>query len=253
MSTNINFNIFLKEELKRRKVNNPGYSMRAFSKQLGLSSSFISKVLSGQKNISEETLLQISSRLNLDVNELDVFVKSKQPERRPTFNLIDRDQFQFIADWHHYAILESATLPDFKATPAWVSSKINISKELAAASIDRLKRLGLIKVCKDNKLIGEIKNHTTTGWETPSSAHTERERQLLYKAIEALDQVPVSDRSQSSMTMAIPASRISEAKNKIKEFQREMSKLLQRKGERDSVYQLSVAFFPLTPSKKNKK
>lgn len=256
MSTNANFNIFLKEELNRRKRNNPGYSLRAFSKQLGLSSSFVSKVMKGQKNISEETLLKISSRLNLSSNELGLFIDTDEASNTEAqFTALAVDQFQYISDWYHYAILEAATLKNFKATPDWISNHLNLPLEVADAALKRLQRLNLIKISKDLKLESDIQNNTSVGQAVPTSAHTEHERQLLHKAIEALDLYSTDVRSQSSMTLAIPASRLGEAKDKIKKFRREMSELLQRKGERDSVYQLSISFFPLiqTTNKKTLK
>ena len=254
MSTNTNFNIFLKEELNRRKRNNPGYSLRAFSKQLGLSSSFVSKVMSGQKNISEETLLKISSRLNLASTELGIFIDQTEENSTETpYKTLAVDQFQFISDWYHFAILEAATLKTFKATPDWISAHLNIPLDVAGTALKRLQRLELIKIGKNLKLESDIKNNTTVSQAAPNSAHTEHERQLLHKAIEALDLYSTEVRSQSSMTLAIPSSRLDEAKDKIKNFRREMTALLQRKGERDSVYQLSVSFFPLTNKTKTLK
>lgn len=249
--TTNSFSVFLKEELQRRKNKNAGYSLRAFAKSLGLSSSFVSKVLNAKKNVSQETMMAIAARLEVEEDALHSFL-SQLPNfklKNMEFETVAVDQFQYISDWHHFAILEAVSLTDFKSDikdqAKWFSERLSITEERASTAIQRLVRLGFLEVDANGKVLGITKNHTTIGG-VPSSANREHERQLLQKAIESLESVPVTDRSNSSMTMAIPASRVKEAREKIIAFQREMSTFLQRKGKRDSVYQLSIAFFPLT-------
>jgi len=243
--TQTTFSSLLKEELIKRQSRNKGYSLRAFSKMLGLSSSFVSKVLSGKKNLSEQTMLSVASRLNLDESVIEDIVQTS-PKGHTTIENIEIDQFQYISDWHHYAILECVTLQDFESTPEWFSRRLGITVERASSAIDRLVRLNLLSLDDKGDIIPRVKNNTTISSQVPAFAHTEHERQLLNKALNALDDVPKNLRSQTSITMAIPESRIDEARQKIIEFQREMMKLLQRRGKRDSVYHLSISFFPLT-------
>lgn len=246
------FSVFLQEELQRRKNKNAGYSLRAFAKTLGLSSSFVSKILNAKKNVSQETMMSIAARLEVDEDAVQDFLA-----QLPSFKLKDMefetvavDQFQYISDWHHFAILEAVTLtefsPEIKNQAKWFAERLSISEDRAASAIQRLVRLGLLEVNSSGKILGIEKSRTTIGAGVPTSANREHERQLLQKAIVALEEIPISERSNTSMTMAIPASRVKEAKEKIKIFQREMSTFLQRKGKRDAVYQMSIAFFPLT-------
>lgn len=251
MQTNTQpFSIFLKEELLKRQIKNTNYSLRAFSKSLGLSSSFISKVLNGKKNISPKTMITIASRIDADEEVIEGLLLNHPGYKmqESAYKNLAIDEFQCISDWHHFAILEAVTLNDFEPQAKWFANRLGITEERAALAIQRLTRLGMLKTNAASEIIGIVQNYTTIGVATPSSANTEHERQLLQKAIEALDQFSTTERSQTSMTMAIPVSRFIEAKDKIKKFQREMTTFLQRKGKRDSVYQLSVSFFPLTKS-----
>ena len=250
--TQATFSNLLKEELIKRQSRNKGYSLRAFSKMLGLSSSFVSKVLSGKKNLSEQTMLSVASRLNLDESIIEDIVHTSSKGFAAIEN-IEIDCFQYISDWHHYAILECVTLHDFESSPEWFSHRLGITVERASSAIERLVRLNLLSLDDKGQIIPRVRNNTTISSQVPSFAHTEHERQLLNKALDALDEVPKNLRSQTSMTMAIPESRIDEARQKIIEFQREMMKLLQRRGKRDSVYHLSISFFPLTHNKNIKK
>ncbi|MGE3975681.1 MAG: DUF4423 domain-containing protein, partial [Bdellovibrionales bacterium] len=66
-------------------------------------------------------------------------------------------------------------------------------------------------------------------------------------AIQALETVPMSQRDQSSMTMAIDTSLMDAAKEKIKNFRRELCDFFQKENNpRNAVYQLTISLCPLT-------
>lgn len=213
---------------------------------MGLSSSFVSKVINGKKNVSTETIQMIASRLKLEDQTYEDLSAHLTQNKDLHFEEINIDQFSFISDWYHYALLELVTLESFKSDVSWISNQLGISEEKTNMAINRLARLGLIKIDKKGKITTLNKNLTNAHQPVPASAHTEHERQLLKKALEALDDVPKAERSQSSMTMAIPSTRLIEARKKIKQFQRDMTLLMQRKGTRNTVYNLSISFYPLT-------
>jgi transcriptional regulator with XRE-family HTH domain len=64
---------YLKEELVRRRSRNPNYSIRAFANFLGISDSFLSKILRGKNLVSHAMLLELGKRLNLDATKLNKF------------------------------------------------------------------------------------------------------------------------------------------------------------------------------------
>jgi uncharacterized protein (TIGR02147 family) len=75
------------------------------------------------------------------------------------------------------------------------------------------------------------------------------QRQLLMKALSTLESIPLEERDHSSMTMAIDTRKLKQAKEKIRRFRRELSGYLTRVDERDAVYALTIALFPLTNQK----
>lgn len=242
-----NLSVYLNEELKKRKNKNSGYSLRAFAKMLGVSSSFLSKVLNSKKGISSETLYKFSSRLNMHPRQFELFAESLTQDQAvvPEIRNLELDQFKFITDWYHFAIIEMATIKNCIMSSDNISKKLNISIELAQAAIDRLQRLEIIHLDQDQKVINDIQNFSTSHISTISSAQTEHERQILHKSIEALDLYSTDDRSQSSITMAIPKNKMKIAKKMIKDFRREFMAKMQSGKNREKVYQLSVSFFPL--------
>jgi uncharacterized protein (TIGR02147 family) len=72
------------------------------------------------------------------------------------------------------------------------------------------------------------------------------QRQLLEKAIHSLDNVPVAYRDQTSMTMAIDTDRLAEAKERIKQFRRDLARFLSRGEKRNQVYHLSLYLYPVS-------
>jgi uncharacterized protein (TIGR02147 family) len=257
---------YLKQELLRRHRDNPRYSLRSFAATLDLSSSFLSKILNGKRSITEKTFLKISKRLNLNMELLEKYNPAITMNLSQTLNLktvqsqeisneefkrISLDQFQLISAWYHFAILELVTLSDFQPHPNSIAAKLNISPLEAKEALERLLRLGLLRETKPAKHPKNTKlllsnNNTTIGPAIATPATTAQQEGILNLAIKALHNIPIEQRSQTSMTMAIPKNRIHEAQACIHEFRQKMTGLLQRKGKRDSVYQLSISFFPLT-------
>lgn len=263
------FTGFLKMELAGRNKRNPRYSLRSFSKTLDLSSSFVSKLLTGKRPLTEGTFDKISTKLSLNpevttyyrniefANHLNnrrgkwnalLEAEDSLIDEQSKYKAISMDQFSFIADWYHFAILELLTIDGFTVNPNYISSQLGITPLEAQHALDRLLRLGFIHVKKTRKGVQVFvsENHSTVGRAIATAATKKQQENFLKMAIDALRDIPIEQRSQSSMTMAIPKIRLKEAEKMICDFRRNMTSLLQRKGRRDSVYQLSISFYPLT-------
>ncbi|MBP7843881.1 MAG: TIGR02147 family protein, partial [Proteobacteria bacterium] len=79
------------------------------------------------------------------------------------------------------------------------------------------------------------------------SAHT-KDLALIQKSLE---EVPLNWRDVTSITMPIDTKKLTEAKRLIRQFQDDLSELLES-GESNEVYRMSIALFPLSeiPSRK---
>jgi transcriptional regulator with XRE-family HTH domain len=239
----------LREELARRASRNPKYSLRAFAKTLGLSSSFVSKLMNGQRPLTQKTLEKISPHLSLSPVQVSNLMASMGEKRDSSleFDNLDPDRFQLISDWYHFAILELSSVQGILLNLKSVSACLGISIHEAKVALERLQRLGLLN--QQNELNpATVRNFSTLGPKFASEANRNQQRQILQMAIRALDEIPFEQRDQSSVTLAIPRSRLNEAKAKITAFRREFSRDLQRPGERDSVYHLSISFYPVSVS-----
>lgn len=248
----MDFRLFLQQELVRRCRENRNYSLRAFARHLNLEPSFLSKLLRGERNITVPMFQKLADRLLLEPQTHREFVKSieaRAPRRgpKPEADLFElsADQFQVIADWYHYAILELLLLESFQPDPRWVARALDISPAEVNAALERLERVGLLARDESGwKSVNE--NNTTTGSAFTTVAFRKLQRSVLEKAIAALETVPLEKRDQSSITMAIDSRKLPEAKKRIQKFRRELMQFLQSEGKADQVYHLSVSLYPVT-------
>jgi uncharacterized protein (TIGR02147 family) len=97
-------------------------------------------------------------------------------------------------------------------------------------------------VWRDNS--GNVSN--SSGQYT-SIALRKLQSQVLNLALNALENIPVEKRLQGSMTLAIDQELVPSAKEKIVAFQRALATYLQEESRtKNSVYQITVSFFPVT-------
>ena len=223
---------------------NPQYSLRAFARSLDLESSFLSKLLSGKRNITPEVFKKISAKLSFDLGHL----KFSEPNG---YSSITEDQISILAQWEHLAILEIlANKTD--ANVKKLAANLGITELRVKQALERLTNVGYIAFNADTKKFDVLSPKNSTEGLPVQQALQNLQKQFLQMALQAIDDVPDTQRDQSGMTMMVDTGRIPEARKIIKKFRRDMSKLLEGTEKKDQVYQLSVSLYPLskTPWKK---
>lgn len=253
----------LSEELRKRKLVNPRYSMRAFSRDIKLSPSKTSEVLSGKMKLSSKRAVLISDSLNHNQDEQNYFVnlvlkdnaKSLQQSEgankaiemlrhKYIFNNLNQDTFRIISDWYHYAILELCYLEDFESSLDYVCKKLSISKFEAEEAMKRLEALSLL----DRTQIPwkATEDFTASPYGFPSEALKNFHTQVIKKAQEALWTESVDNRSVTSTTFAFSHDCMAEAQEMIRQFRREFTLKFQNSAHKDRVYNLAIQLFPLS-------
>jgi len=248
---------WLKNIIQRKMNNNPAYSIRAFSKHIGLSPSYITRVLKGTRSLTIKSSLKIC----------DIFSSTPQ-ERAKIFSIISKeagiitdkeknvvsqeeanlnlsvDTFCIISDWYHYAISQLFNLEDFKDDQKWISRKLGISVLEVKMALERMEKLGVIKRNKKNQLVKTSKTLSTTDG-VYSAGLRNFHKQILNKAIDAIEEVSIEERSITSITMAINEEKLEAAKKEIAKFRKKMSRFLE-KGKKTRVYNLNINLIPLS-------
>jgi uncharacterized protein (TIGR02147 family) len=222
------FRKYLRSELGERCARNPSYSLRAFAKQIGLSPSHLSRVLSGSKSLSQSAALRVASELNLNEKQTSYFFrlvsadKMDETEKRKALEkvalpveqgirMLDLERFQVISEWYHLPLYELVRARGFRSDPRWIAHRLGISVAEVRSSLDKLKSLGLLKT-QDKKIeIAETGNVETTD-EIASSAIRKHHSGMCEKAREAVKTQAVSQREFQSVHFAFQKSQMKKAK-----------------------------------------
>lgn len=241
------FSEMLKSELQDRQQRNPNFSVRAFARWLEISPAQLSQLMSGKRRVTVSMGHKIVEKLGLSPMErqslmtsLPGWVETKSESAQ--VRQLQEDHFRLISDWYHFAILSLTRLPRAEGHPRWVSSQLGISMETAREGMDRLVRLGLLKLSPTFKQIGDPINVSS---EDPSQAIRKYHKQMLQLAGEKIDTTENQYKDFQGVTLAIDRKKIPMARQIIDEALNKITETLES-GTSNDVYSCSVQLFPLT-------
>lgn len=240
----------VRSEFEKKCERNKQYSLRSFSRDLGIDASNLSKILSYQKPLGKTLKAKLAKELGFADAEIETMTKGLFARTSDSsYEPLELDVFQVVSQWQHFAILELFKVKDFQPTAKEIQKRLGIDLKLANESLKRLVEVGMIKKNPKTKTFELASDSSSTILsQATSKAHRNQQQQILEGAIDALHNVPIEWRSQTSMTMAVDVDKIDEAKELIKEFRRNMGRLLSSGKELRDVYQLSISLYPLTNS-----
>lgn len=258
----------LRGEFQKRTARNPLYSMRAFSRDIGIPTSRISKIFNAKGGLSTEYAEKLGSKIGLEGESLSYFVDLVDMEHGRNYNdremakirlrkyqrnsegqTIDIDKFCEVADWYNLAIIELTQLQGFKRDSDWIAQSLKISERQAREALERLIRLGLL--VEDDQ--GELRPTDVTLVMNPND-------DLIHDAIKRshegiigigrkalFDQSP-KEREYLSYYVAIDKEKIPEIKQKLNQFFDQLvSELNPNLGpKKNRVYCLTTQFFNIT-------
>lgn len=251
----------LQRKFAELQAANPRYSLRAFSKKVGLNPGALSGILNGKRNVSSKLVERIAERLLLDPQERSelfshfrVLRYGKNDETQVTeeYRRLTAAQFKVTAEWEHLAILSLIRTKDFQSDASWIADRLGITVSKARDTVNRLIDAGMVKMDGHGKLKRTIPKFRTTDDVADISLRRSHE-QSLELAKRSLEQDAVLDRDHTWVMFAMNPKKMSMAKEKIRRFQDELAELVES-GDQTEVYRLSMHLFPLTKlNKENQK
>ncbi len=258
--------ILFEKEFLLRNSKNKAYSLRSFAKTLDLPPGRVSQLLSGERNFTLNLGEKISKNLGFNPEKKYEFLESIQkakeyrkatkqqisPVSRSIFEEISRpkqieiDHFSLISEPHHFALLSLIETNSFVNDTKWMAKRLNQTPFNINLALSRLKRLGYIEE-KDGELLLTSPSGLATPTDIPSASIRQSHRTILEETIDNLEEDNVSDRDITSMTMAIDVKKMSQAKEIIKKFRRELCECLEQDPDAKSeVYRLNVQLVPVS-------
>lgn len=243
----------LNSEFERRKEINPRYSLRAYARALSLDVSVLSRILADKTKMTSKVLFKISVPLSLTPEEYQIYEneilqhnkKRSSNQNNMGLHHLQIEEIKIIQDWYHYVILELTSLKDFEPSAEWISKRLSISEVDAQLALERLVKLNLLIQTENGEFtampgpITEFQENFTT------VALRIRQKQVLQRAIEAMDLIGFHERDQSAVTIAMDTELIPEVKEKIKKFRRSLANFIDKKSiNKTRVYEISISLFP---------
>ncbi|MBT4760060.1 MAG: TIGR02147 family protein [Bdellovibrionaceae bacterium] len=246
---------YVKDTFSERKKRNSNYSLRAFAKSLDIPVSTVSEILNKKRPLSKQLRKKLVTKLGLTKEQDKFFVElenlmeqeSKIRTSENNYHILEIDKFKVVSSWYHYAILQLLKTLDFKNDDKWMAERLNLTEKEVGLAIQRLIRIGLLSLNKQNQL-EDNSDGNTSHLKTSFTNEYMRNFQIeaLELGIEAIENVDLDFRDNTTMTFAINKKSMAIAKKEIAKFRRKLTRVLELHSQADEVYQLAISLTPLT-------
>jgi uncharacterized protein (TIGR02147 family) len=275
MKTSAGVSTILQDHFERRQRLNARYSIRAYSRDLGVSPSFLSQVLSEQRGLSLDKAQGIAKKLKLRGDDYDFFcaqavaafartatqktrakLVARTAEQELTAVRLTKEQFTLIADWHHLAIFQCLFLGGYSALCAAapeaevLSRLLLVSREEIEAAIARMVRFGVIRPAKDGTRHEPVTETIRVPDQAPSASIRKFHSQIIEKSLIAMQSQPVSERFYNTTTLTIARGDLPKIQEEYQAFFKRMVQQYSKRPESepagDAVYAFAAQLFCLT-------
>lgn len=239
------FTELLRSKYQDRYLRNSSYSMRAFARDLNLSSGALTELYNRQRSPSKRKVLEICELLKLSAQEeRHLFQLLGLQSPADTRVTLLPEAYDLISSWYFPAILCAFELDSPPRTIQELSHLVKMQEPDVAEAVDRLCEVGFLKKDGDGFL-----SATGVFYQTRDDLPHERIRQFhregLQKAEEALEGVAPAEREFNSITFEGSSESLAQAKQLIRNFREELIVLMQQ-GRKDRVYRMNIQLWPLT-------
>lgn len=235
----------LQREFIRRCKMNPAYSLRAYSNYLEVDQSFLSKILNGKRQITPRLANALAEKLG--INPTEVKTSKMKSQAMGSYLSLTNEEFEFLSDWTHFAILELSKTKNFRYEPKVIAARLGLHEREVTEAVERLVKLKFVRI-DAKKFFVLARNNSWSNTKATTTARQIFQRNLIKKSLDAIDQVPFEFRDHGSVTLAIDKNRLPEFKEKLLSIRRELADFIQPDSAKNlnEVYQLTISFFPLT-------
>lgn len=261
------YRLYLTEAFETRRVRNPNYSLRAFARDLGLAVSTLAEVQKGKYGLSPVRAQEVAAKLNLSQRQCEhfadlitsQFARSKEQRAAAKTSVENRinnfvqevplDSFKVVSEWHHMAFLELMDLEKNHLDKPRYAKKLGVSLEVIEDSLDRMGRLGLIEITENS--VKPTSQFTSVNNNYNSEAVRSFHKQVIEKALYAIERHDNEKREVSSTLFSIKREDFPAARKALMEFRREFASKFGTTENADDVCSLSMQFFSLLSPEEN--
>jgi len=239
--------------------------MRTFAQKLGVSPSFVSRVLNAKADLPFDRISEVAQILRLDKISQDRLLKSYADDR--TLKILDKTgvsdrhdeimsdyielaskQHALLLKWHYIAILDLAASKKFSIEPEWLTRKLGLRVEEAREAISFLKAQKFLAQDKDGvwrKTFKNIRFPTKESLDLIRFYHAMMMKEALKVLREKKSQKDFDRRMIAGLSMAANPAQLPKAVARLNEAVFEVAKIMST-GDCSEVYHLGFQFFPVT-------
>lgn len=256
MQTQANFQTGLNAYFQKRKEINPSFSLRAFSKIIGISPSSVSEIISGKRRVTKKKAFEIIDRLKLTPDERNRILRDFETSSRSLqkVNLLPKtlteDQYDIIIDPIYFTILSLVSTTGFNSDIEQMAQKLDKEIPDVWRALIKLQEKKLISI-DTNRNITRLPNPVFTSDDVPSDKIKQMHLSDMNLAAKKILDVPVELRDYTNVTFPANPKLLPRAKEILRRAQDELEELL--KEDPSEVYRLCMYLFPLTKVINNEK
>jgi uncharacterized protein (TIGR02147 family) len=243
-------------------------SLRTLAAAARMSPAYLSMIISGARNLSDEALEKILPQMHLDeagrhyFRQLKVIADSDSPRARTEAlakiqksnryrhrHRKELEVYRYLTNWYYVAIREAVHLPDFKLDPYWIQSILKFHVAIAdiQKAIDFLVEYDFIRVAADGRCSLPQKQIDCYGG-VYKVALAQFYRELFDLASQSIDATPREWRNITFHTMPFSKKNFEKLRALLDKSLLEIEQMGRHQGEADSVYHVTFSCFPLADS-----
>lgn len=244
-----------------------GFTWRDFAKEAGYSSSaYLKLVCDGKTRLTADGAKKTALAMKLGDFETQYFVLMVEYGNAKSFeakkkvfeemialgnaqktSILGGDFYTYFESWKNPVIRELApAMPHAKPSEMADQCLPEISAAQVAEALDFLTKRGLLIKDKDGVYHQTDKSVSTGPMDVVPEAVRSMHKQMGTFAMKALEELPMSERSFSGITMGIAKKNYERILAEIMDFRRRIAAIVSENDETEQVYRLNMQFFPLT-------
>ncbi len=259
------YRTFLADYCHQKRRIQQGWSLRNWTRQLGLKSpAALAMIVRGMRSPRLELARKITKSIELNLREESYFLDLVRLEKikndpdaslalqerlakvQPsgTYKHLNHRIFSVISQWYCYAIRDMVHLADFRENPDWISKHLSfpVTSAQVSEALGNLLKVGLIRHTRGRLRVTH--QHIDTTSDVADEAIKRCHEQILDNAKVAIRKFPPEKREIIGTTFAFSSRDIRKAKESIRQFQLDFCKTFERQRT-DAVYHLEISFHPV--------
>lgn len=252
----------LMDIFESRKIQNPSYSIAAFSRDAGYKSYHISDIIKGRYGLSTSSAAKVAKNLKMPTDLYAEFMHlveleySKSPiannialekleKLRYTIDKkIDLNDFDALSEWYYFAIAELARHPSFLPEEKYISKKLGITEEQSIQAISKLKQYGILVKNKrgDYSVSHEMLSVSSN---TPSKSIRNFHKAMLKKSLDSIEAFSINERHLTSFNALLTKEEYNLLSNELSAYVQNFIHKIQKNPKNSSrLYAINIQLHP---------